>query len=100
MATIKTNRDAAKQFNGRTCKPIRAVVPADLSFNEDNGEKQVIVEIDGAEYQFYTAEVVLADGETFPKPKAVEPPKPAPPPPAPKPAPVEPKPVVAPEGEK
>lgn len=92
MATIKTSRDAAKPFNGRNCKPIRAVVPADLSFNEGNGEKQVIVEIDGAEYQFYADEIVLGAGEMMAKP--VEVPKPAPPP-----APVESNPVV-PEGEK
>jgi len=91
MATIKTEREAAKAFNGRKAKLVRIVVPSDPSFNEKNGEKQVIVEIDGQEVQFYAAEVVLDDGETMPKP--IEPPKPA----AAKP--VEPKPAVAKEGE-
>lgn len=68
MATIKTERDAAKQFNGKKCKLVRAIVPADPSFNEEHGETQVIAEINGVEYQFYADEVVLDKGEEPPKP--------------------------------
>lgn len=64
MATIKTDRDAAKAFNGQKCKFLRAVAPSDPSFNEANGERQVIVEIDGQEHQFFTDEVTLDESET------------------------------------
>lgn len=64
MATIKTDRDAAKAFNGQKCKFVRPVGPADPSFNEAHGERQVIVEIDGQERQFFADEVTLDESET------------------------------------
>lgn len=58
MATIKSDRDAAKAFNGQKAKFLRNVEPPDPAF-ERGGEAQVVVEIDGREVYFLASEVTL-----------------------------------------
>lgn len=62
MALIKSDRDAARDFNGRTAKFLRNVVRPDPAF-EVGGEPQVVVEIDGKEFYFFAGEVKLDDAD-------------------------------------
>lgn len=75
MATIKSDRDAAKAFNGQKAKFLRNVEPPDPAF-EKGGEAQVVVEIDGREVYFLASEVTLDADEKPAKAKSAA--KPAP----------------------